>query len=42
MAVLRRTNVKAVLVGTSIMKSRDVEKKTRELVEAGVIRGKGR
>ena len=33
--MLRGTNVRAVLVGTSIMKSRDVEKKTRELVRAG-------
>lgn len=37
--LLKRSGVQAVLVGTSIMKSGDVARKTRELVHAGKIFG---
>ncbi len=35
--LLKSMGVRAVLVGTSIMKSDDVAKKTRELVDAGGV-----
>jgi len=32
---LRRSGIRAVLVGTSLMKSEDMARKTRELVDCG-------
>jgi indole-3-glycerol phosphate synthase len=39
--LLKRCGIEAILVGTSLMKSKDLKAKTRELVEAGRIHGKG-
>ena len=35
MQLLRKSGIRAVLVGTSLMKSKDMAKKTRELVNCG-------
>ena len=39
--LLKGHGIRAVLVGTSLMKSKDLGVKTRELVEAGLGHGKG-
>jgi len=40
-SMLQKSGISAVLVGTSLMKSTDLTGKTRELVHAGVVHGKG-
>jgi indole-3-glycerol phosphate synthase len=39
--LLKGCGIEAILVGTSLMKTKDLKAKTRELVEAGRIHGKG-